>query len=88
MIYAVVPFRAENSLGRAIRECKLPFHHYDGEDSSVYFVSYSGTTQELASKIGLDGTLDASGIVLPVNNYSGFANPNIWEWLKSHDTGI
>ena len=51
-------------------------------------VSFIGTTQELAREVGLKEGGGASGVVLAFNNYSGFADPNIWEWLRNNDREI
>ena len=88
MIYAVVPFRGREKIGEAIEDAKLSVYPYDSEDSHVFFVSYAGTTQELAEKVGLKGEdkiRGVSGVVLSVSNYNGFANPNLWEWLRNYD---
>ena len=85
MIYVVVPFRGREKIGTAIKKAKLPVYEYDGEDSHVFFVSYGGTTQDLSEKVGLKGRREASGVVLPVSNYSGFASPDLWEWLREYE---
>ena len=88
MIYAVVPFRGKETVRPAIKKAKLDFYEYEGEDSHVFFVYSSNTTQETAEQLGMRTEGGSSGIVLPVSNYSGFANPNLWEWLRNHDNGF
>ena len=67
---------------------KIPSYFYEYDDSCIFFVSFIGTTQELAREVGLKEGGGASGVVLAINNYSGFADPNIWEWLRNNDRGI
>jgi hypothetical protein len=44
---------------------------------------YGGTTREFAEALGIrNGEIGALGIVIPVENYSGRAASEIWEWLK------
>ena len=51
----------------------------------AYFVSYNGTTCELAEAIGLsDGEL-GTGIVIPVSNYYGYVAKDLWEWINIHE---
>ena len=60
-------------------------NYYDAGDN-VYFISTVGeTTRQLATKIGLgddDGVGVTSGIVLPVTNFWGRQNKDLWEWIN------
>lgn len=84
MLYAVIPFRA----GTAIRQRLETVPHagfYHEMAPSAYFISYKGTTRELAEAIGYNGDEGAgTGIVLPVSNYFGYASKDLWEWLALH----
>ena len=91
MIYAVVSFRGRERVKSAIQKAGLDFYEYDGEGSHIFFVyssSTTNTTKDIAEQLGMREAGGSSGIVLPVNNYSGFANPNLWEWLRNHDNGF
>jgi hypothetical protein len=50
-----------------------------------WFVSATGTAKEIFSKIEANAPDNKPGtvIVVSVVNYWGFANPEVWEWLKS-----
>ena len=88
MVYVIIPLRlpegGDSALGAKIKSLKAPF--YDKHAPHVYFVSCKKTTEELTEALGY-GEDDAigSGIVVPITNYSGYANKNLWEWLALHD---
>ena len=48
-----------------------------------WFVVYDGISRDLAEKVGIRDAknLLGTGIVLPVNGYSGRATRDLWEWL-------
>ncbi|PYV19653.1 MAG: hypothetical protein DMG21_00935 [Acidobacteria bacterium] len=48
-----------------------------------WFISASGTAQEIAAKISIPGGTVGAAIVVSVANYWGRANPEVWEWLRS-----
>ncbi len=78
MIYAVIPFDSEENITRQLNSLEQPV--YFGEAPKAYFVSYNGTTSELANAVGLKEGGTSRGIVIPVTNYFGFANRDLWEW--------
>ena len=85
MIYAIVPFQRSDKekLRNKVETLGCPV--YTDEDPMAYFVSYNGTTRELAEAIGLsDGKL-GTGIVIPVSNYYGYAAKDLWEWIRIHE---
>jgi hypothetical protein len=50
---------------------------------SGWLAVYGGTTREFAEALGIrSGEIGAVGLVIPVENYSGRAASEIWEWLK------
>lgn len=55
-----------------------------------WLISYDGTSQQLAEKIlgiGEDNDSDLvpiPGLVLGFNNYWGFADNSIWEWMSKN----
>ena len=87
MIYAIVPFRPSEekllSLRSRIETLGVPI--YTGEAPIAYFVSYKGTTRELAEAVGYSGGEAGTGIVIPVSNYYGYAAKDLWEWLGIHE---
>ena len=88
MLYVVIPLRLpaddDAHLRGKIRALDVQF--YGKEAPRVYFVSYDGTTTELAEALGYgDDKAVGSGVVIPITNYSGYASKNLWEWLSIHD---
>ena len=58
----------------------------------TWFVAFDGTTSELFQELNkklknelennyLLGALPPSTVVIPVNNYAGYATSDLWEWL-------
>lgn len=57
-------------------------NHYQFADNA-WFVPDNGTTKEIAGKLGImSGGLDASGVVLKFDGYSGYASREGWDWLS------
>jgi len=69
MIYVIVSFNPGEELRGRIEALKSPV--YAGESSSVYFVSYRGTTRELSDAVGYGDAQVGAGVVMPVSNYHG-----------------
>jgi hypothetical protein len=59
----------------------VPEKFYEIKES-VWLVSYDGTSQQLAEKLGIRDGASGTGIVTPICNYSGRASGDLWEWLK------
>ncbi len=72
MIYAVISFQPSEELRTRISNLNVPV--YDDEAPIAHFVSFKGTTRELAQRLGYDGNQSGTGIVIPVSNYFGFAS--------------
>ncbi len=55
-------------------------------DADKIFVAWDGgISRDLAEKIGIrrpGGEMVGSGLVMPVDSYSGRAKTALWEWLK------
>ncbi len=84
MVYVVIPFRPGPAIQQLI-EALPNMGVYIAMAPSAYFISYRGTTKELAEAIGYNGDEGAgTGIVLPVSNYFGYASKDLWEWLAIH----
>ena len=80
MIYAVIPFDSGADITSQLNSLERPV--YLSEAPSIYFVSYNGTTRELANAVGFGDGKTNRGIVIPVTNYYGFASRDLWEWLE------
>ena len=88
MIYAIVPFQRneEEKLRQkieAFRKRGRPV--YTDYAPIAYFVSYKGTTRELAEDIGFGGGESGTGIVIPISNYYGYAAKDLWEWMRIYE---
>lgn len=56
---------------------------------TVFLVSSDGLTSEVAEAGGINGEGDeprATGAVFRIDNYSGFSNRSLWEWLGKAGT--
>ena len=85
MIYAIVPFQRseEEKLRQKIETLKEQGRPvYTDYAPIAYFVSYKGTTRELAEEIGFSGGESGTGIVIPISNYYGYAAKDLWEWMR------
>jgi hypothetical protein len=52
-------------------------------NEDAWLAAYGGTTREFAEALGIrGGEIGATGIVIPVENYSGRAASEIWERIK------
>ncbi len=79
-IFAVIALRNTDAIAKKIRSLELPSLAVSDD---VWLASYGGTTKEFAEALGIrSGEIGAAGLVIPVENYSGRAASEIWEWLK------
>ena len=88
MIYAIVPFQRneEEKLRQRIEALRGSGRHvYTDYAPIAYFVSYKGTTRELAEDIGFGGGESGTGIVIPISNYYGYAAKDLWEWMRIYE---
>ncbi|MCY3956635.1 MAG: hypothetical protein OXF47_11665 [Nitrospira sp.] len=84
MIYAVVPLEEDTDLGEAIKQ--IDTKAYVDHAPHIYFVSYEGSSAELAKSLGFTSKNEPPivGIVLRVGPYHGYASGELWEWLLTH----
>ena len=85
MLHAIIPFKSYDAILFQLEDKAIRYHFYEGEDARIFFVSFDGTTRELADAVGLTKGGNGSGVVLAFDNYAGFANPDIWEWIRKYD---
>ena len=84
MIYVVIPFadRDTNDVLARIRD--IDKGAYDSYAPRAYFLQFGGTAESLAKTLGFSThTNKISGAVLEINDYYGFANRDLWEWLAA-----
>jgi hypothetical protein len=83
-VFVVIVMRHPEEVSRRIADLVREEDAYQVKDD-VWLVSYDGTAQGLAEKLGLRGEdTGAIGMVFPIANYSGRARTSAWEWLKGH----
>ena len=78
-IFTIVATRNASAIRDAIKELGVQFIPIK-EDS--WILVYAGTTKELGDRLGIRGGETGSAMIFAVNNYSGRASADIWEWLK------
>ena len=87
MIYMIVSFEEGDNrdvLANKIKEVGKSI--CEDEAPHAWFVSYDGTSKELADKIELgDNPEVGTGIVVQVNRYNGYASESLWEWMGVYD---
>ena len=83
-VFVVVIMRHPEEVSRRIADVIRAEDAYQIKDD-VWLVSYDGTAQALAERLGLRReNTGAIGIVFPVADYSGRARMSAWDWLKDH----
>ena len=79
-IFAVIALKNAPALAAKIRDMELTSLSLT-DDS--WLAVYGGTTREFAEALGIrSGEIGVAGLVVPVENYSGRASSDVWEWLK------
>jgi len=52
-------------------------------DRDKFYIAFDGISVELAEKLGIRSEpFLGSGVVMPVQGYSGRAPTSLWEWLR------
>jgi hypothetical protein len=85
-IFVVIATKEARQVGERIRAVQSD---PEGGITSCYelkpdtwFVAYDGTTRQLAEALGVRSGETGSGVVVSVENYSGRAGSDLWEWLR------
>ena len=81
MIYVVVPTDNEETLQRGIKE--FGDQCYDGLAPKVYLVDFNGTARSLSDKLGFNKEDRVVGLVIGLASYDGWADPDVWEWIRN-----
>lgn len=69
----------------AVIESSFPQNHMQISDD-VWLVAGTGTPKEICDKLGIANGTNGAAIVIEVGAYYGFANRNIWNWIKVKGT--
>jgi hypothetical protein len=79
-IFVIVATHSAAAIGAKIAELALTKHEIKND---TWLVLYPGTARELAELLQIRGDpYIGSGIVFPIEGYSGRADKGIWEWLQ------
>jgi hypothetical protein len=81
-VFVVIAFRNSEAVAQKVQEVADGKHYPLTQEA--WLVAHEGTTQTLAQDLGIRGGESGSGLVLSVQNYSGRASPDVWEWFKLH----
>ena len=82
MIYAIIPFGDDRDLSAAVR--KVDPTAYTSYQPKAYFVSYKGTAETLSNAVGFTSNNPSDGVVLAIQQYFGFANNDLWQWMDQN----
>lgn len=86
-VFAVIASTEAEKL-RAAVTAQYGANHYEFSPTS-WFVPDSGTTKDVADKLGLTGgTVGALGVVLKISAYSGWAAAPGWKFLGQHPDAV
>lgn len=85
MLYAVIPFSPTQAFSKNLAEVEAQVYMDYGPQ--LYFVSYKGTTRELAKALGFEDSSAGEGVVLSIANYWGLASKDLWEWIELRKNG-
>lgn len=56
---------------------------------TTWFVVDDGTSLFVSEKLGIaDGRIGAQGAVLLFTGYSGYAAPQVWQWLRTLGSAV
>lgn len=80
-IFIVVATKGADRIRQAVE--MLPSDNYFEVKHDTWFVLSDGTTRKLAEDLGIRTGANGSGLVAPINGYSGRASADMWEWLKA-----
>ena len=81
-MFIVVADTNPDAVATALKQ--LPEGTFYPFKSDTWFVEFEGTTTELSSKLGVLKGENGKGVVAVISSYYGFANTDIWEWLRAH----
>lgn len=83
-IFLVVPTGDQAGIKKALIDHKSGGHlDFIDLPKNGFFVSFSGTSQELSDIIGISDGSSGLGVVAGISSYYGRAPTNIWDWVKS-----
>jgi len=86
-VFAVIAATNADKLQAAVT-AQYGANHYQFSPSS-WFVPDTGTSKDVADKLGLTGgTVGALGVVVRMAGYSGWANGAAWSFLSTHPEAI
>ena len=84
-VYAVFGLSNPNQAKKNIVQT-YPGAYYDAGNGVFFIASNTETTIEVGNRIGFGNdnrVLKIDGIIVPVTNYWGRYNTNVWEWIAA-----
>ena len=86
-IFAVIASENPGGVNQSIVR-QYGANHYRFAENA-WFVSDNGTTKDVADKLGItNGAIQAQGVVLKFDGYSGWASSAGWDWISKQSGGI
>lgn len=83
-IFLMVPSSDPGPIEKALEDHKAQQHlDFTNLPKNGYFVSYSGTSQELSNLLGISDGSSGNAVIVAVSSYYGRAPTSLWEWVKS-----
>lgn len=81
MIHVVMYLSSQDRIKKILKDKGYPMW----EMQDFCLVSCQKTTQELSVELGMGAeNHQGNGVVLSVNNYSGYASKDLVEWIKTY----
>jgi hypothetical protein len=86
-VFAVIGIVNPNAIREAVVRQYGANHHQFAENA--WFVPDNGTTKDVSDKLGItNGALNAQGVVLKFDGYSGWASAEGWKWLANQSGAL
>ena len=78
-VYAIFDV-ADPDRTREQLEAQFASTHFVSGPSTFFVATNELTSEQVAEAVGLDAA--HRGVVIPVFSYSGWHNPQLWEWIQ------
>jgi hypothetical protein len=79
--FVVIATANKAELGQAVKTV-APDDFWELKNDTWFVYQAGVTSHQMADRLGINNATTGVGVVLPVSNYAGRANPDLWEWLK------
>lgn len=91
-VYAVIPVKDSDKMRSLLNSTfKEDNSVKELPNKNAFMVSFNGTSSEFSKKLNLSGNEEGQskdfrpceGILFPIGAFGGYADADIWEWIKS-----